>query len=126
VSANDSGGRVLFGPNGKGVMILDASGQYAQIIVRPDVPRFKANNRMEGTAEENKAAVQGTSANFGTWTLDEPSKTITIHLVGGMFPNQAGTDSKRMILSVTADELKLHVPAIGAGGSTENVWRRAK
>jgi hypothetical protein len=107
-------------------MLLDPSGQYAQIIVRPDVPRFKANNRMEGTAEENKAAVQGTSANFGTWTLDEPSKTITIHLVGGMFPNQAGTDSKRMILSVTADELKLHVPAIGAGGSTENVWRRAK
>ena len=126
VSAADSDNRQLFGPNSKGVMILDASGQYAQIIVRPDVPKFATNNRLQGTPEENKAAVEGTTANFGTWTVDEGSKTLTVHYVGGMFPNQTGTDSKRTIVSVTADELKLHVAAIGAGGSTDNVWRRAK
>ena len=107
-------------------MILDASGQYAQIIVRPDVPKFATNNRLQGTPEENKAAVEGTTANFGTWTVDEGSKTLTVHYVGGMFPNQTGTDSKRTIVSVTGDELKLHIAAIGAGGSTDNVWRRAK
>ena len=69
VSAADSDNRQLFGPNSKGVMILDASGQYAQIIVRPDVPKFATNNRLQGTPEENKAAVEGTTANFGTWTV---------------------------------------------------------
>ena len=126
VSAADSDNRQLFGPNSKGVMILDASGQYAQIIVRPDVPKFATNNRLQGTPEENKAAVEGTTANFGTWTVDEGSKTLTVHYVGGMFPNQTGTDSKRTVVSVTGDELKLHIAAIGAGGSTDNVWRRAK
>jgi hypothetical protein len=84
------------------------------------------NNRLQGTSEENTAAVHGTTATFGTWTVDEASETVTVHYVGGMFPNQAGTDSKRIITSLTVDELKMHVPAVAAGGSTDNVWRRAR
>src|SRR5258705_11376422 len=63
--APDGTKRQLFGPNPKGVLILAANGQFAQIMVRADRPNFKANNRLEGTAEENKAAVQGTTATFG-------------------------------------------------------------
>src|SRR5258708_37660539 len=54
----DGAKRQLFGANPKGILVLAANGQYAQIIVRPDMPKFKVNNRLEGTAEENKAAVQ--------------------------------------------------------------------
>ena len=67
----------LFGPNPKGILVLDASGQYAQIIVNPDSPKFKANNRLKGTPEENAAAVHGTTATFGTWTVDEASNQTT-------------------------------------------------
>ena len=116
----------IFGPNPKGILVFDASGQYAQIIVRPDVPKFKANNRLKGTPEENTAALHGTTATFGTWTVDEASKTITVRYVGGMFPNQAGTDTKRTVASVTADELKLSNPLTAAGMRSDNVWRRAK
>jgi len=66
-TAPDGTKHQLFGPNPKGVLVLDPSGQYAQIIVRPGRPKFKANNRQQGTAEENQAAVQGTTATFGTW-----------------------------------------------------------
>ena len=116
----------LFGPNPKGILVFDASGQYSQIIVHPDTPKFKDNNRLKGTPEENAAAVHGTTANFGTWTVDEASKTITVRNVGGMFPNSAGSDSKRIVVSVTADELKLTNPATAAGLRSDNVWKRAK
>ena len=96
------------------------------IIVNPDTPKFKVDNRLKGTPEENAAAVHGTTANFGTWMVDEASKTITVRNVGGMFPNSAGSDSKRIVVSVTADELKLTNPATAAGLRSDNVWKRAK
>ena len=67
--APDGTKRQLFGPNPKGILVLAANGQYAQIIVLPDRPNFKVNNRLEGTPEENKAAVHGTTATFGTWSV---------------------------------------------------------
>ena len=42
-TAKDGTKPQLFGPNPKGVQIFDASGQWAQIIVRPDRPKFKVN-----------------------------------------------------------------------------------
>ena len=115
-----------FGPNPKGLLIFEANGQYSQIIVNPDVPKFKVNNRLKGTPEENTAAVHGTTANFGTWTIDEASKTITVRNAGGMFPNGAGVETKRIVTSVTADELRLSNPLTAAGLRSDNVWRRAK
>lgn len=116
----------LYGPNPKGILVFDASGQYAQIIVRPDIPKFKVNNRLKGAPDENAAAVHGTSATFGTWTVDEASKTINVRYAGSLLPNQAGTDSKRTVVSVTADELKVTNAATGAGMRADNVWKRAK
>lgn len=116
----------LFGPNPKGILVFDASGQTVQVIVHPGVPKFKINNRLKGTPEENTAAVHGTTATFGTFTVDEASKTITVRNVGSMFPGQAGTETKRIVTSVTADELKFTNPATAAGMRADNVWRRAK
>jgi hypothetical protein len=124
-TAPDGTKRTFFGADDKGVMIFDASGQYAQILVRSDVPKFKANSRLQGTAEENAAVVRGTTATFGTWTVDEASKTVIVRFVGSLFPNQIGAESKRSV-SVSGDELKMHVPVIAAGGSDDTVWRRAK
>jgi Lipocalin-like domain len=115
-----------FGPNPKGIAVYDASGQWVQIIVNPAVPKFKINNRLKGTPEENTAAVLGTTATFGTWTVDEASKTINVRYVGGMFPNQAGTEAKRIVVSVTAEELKMTSPTTASGMRVDNVWKRAK
>jgi hypothetical protein len=114
-----------FGASPKGMLMIDASGQYSQIIVRSDVPKFKADNRLKGTPEENTAAVQGTTATFGTWKVDEASKTLTVSYVGGMYPNQTGTDGKRSI-SVTGDQLTINNPATASGMKSDSVWKRAK
>lgn len=124
-TAPDGSKHQLFGANPKGILVLDPSGKYSQIIVRADRPRFKANNRLNGTAEENQAAVQGTVANFGTWSVDEGSKTLVIRFESGMYPNQEGEESRR-VARVTGDELRLTNPSTGAGMRSELVWRRAK
>ena len=115
----------LFGPNPKGTQVLDASGQFIQIIWNPDVPKFKVDSRIKGTPEENTAALHAMTASFGTWTIDEATKTLTIKYTGSLFPNQAGTESKRAV-SVTADELTVSNPRTGSGMKSDTVWRRAK
>lgn len=124
-TAPDGTKHQLFGPNPKGIFVLDPSGQYAQIIVRPDRPKFKANNRQKGSPEENQAAVQGTTATFGTWSVDEASKTLVVRITSGMYPNQEGEESKRPV-SVSGDELKITNPSTASGMRSENVWKRAK
>jgi hypothetical protein len=124
-TAPDGTKHELFGASPKGLLVLDATGQYAQIIVRPDRPKFKVNNRLKGTPEENQAAVHGTTATFGTWSVDEASKTLVVRIASGMFPNQDGTEGKRTV-SVTGDELRITNPATASGMRADNVWRRAK
>jgi hypothetical protein len=124
-TAPDGKKHQLFGPSPKGTLVLDPSGQYVQIIVRPGRDKFKANSRLGGTPEENTAAVHGTTATFGTWSVDEGSKTLIVRIEGGMYPNQDGSESKRSV-SVTGDELKITNPSTASGMTSDNVWKRAK
>jgi len=124
--APDGTKRQIFGANPKGILMFEANGRYAQIFVRPDRPKFKANNRLQGTPEEIRAAYEGALVHFGTWSVTEADKIIVIRTEGALYPNQEGTEGKRTIVNLTADELKLANPASGAGGTTEAVFRRAK
>ena len=122
--APDGTKRQIFGANPKGILMFESNGRYAQIFVRPDRPKFKANNRLQGTPEEIRAAYEGALVHFGTWSVTEAD--IVIRTEGALYPNQEGTEGKRTIVKLTADELKLANPASGAGGTTEAVFRRAK
>ena len=115
-----------WGPNPKGLIIFDANGRYSFMISRSDIPKFAANNVNQGTAEENKSVVQGIIANIGTWSVDEASKTLTTNIEGGSFPNLNGNSQKRIIISLTADELKYTNPASTTGTVAEAMWKRAK
>ena len=42
------------------------------------------------TAEEAKAAIQGMTANYGTWSIDEATKTLTTNIEGSSSPNLNG------------------------------------
>ena len=51
-----------------GLSLPDEAGHFMLILQRATLPRFASANRMSGTAEENKAVVQGSIAYFGTYT----------------------------------------------------------
>jgi Lipocalin-like domain len=98
--------------NPNGILIMDASGRYAGITAARDRPKFSdpAQPRRAQPAEEYKAAVVGFAANFGTWTVDEASKTIVFHYEGALFPNIEGTDTTATV-SLSGDELRTYSQA---------------
>ena len=82
----------LFGPNPSGLASFDAKGRYLLLTARMDLPKFASNNRNGGTAEENRAVVQGSIAHFGTYTVNEADKTIAFHIQTSTFPNWNGSE----------------------------------
>jgi hypothetical protein len=114
-----------FGPNPKGLLIFESNGRFSLITVRPDLPKFGTNNRATGTADENKAVLQGSIAYFGTYSVNEADKSYTVQIEGATFPNWAGTTQKRG-LSISGDELTFINAAGSAGGSNEVKYKRVK
>ena len=116
------------GPGPKGILIYTSDGYFALVNTRSDLPKLVSNSRDLGTPEEYKAVVQGSIAYFGTYSVNEADKVITAQIEGSTFPNAiGGPDQKRIITSLTADELKFTNPAATSrGGTLELVWKRAK
>ena len=113
------------GPNPKGIVIYTSDGHFVFVNTRSDLPKLASNSRDRGTPEEFKAVVQGSLAYFGTYSVNEADKVISVQIEGSTFANMIGEpDQKRIITSLTADELKFTNPA-GTSGATELVWKRA-
>jgi len=63
-----------------------------------DLPKLAANNRDKATVERKaKAIVAGSIAYYGTYTVDEGTKTIIPTVEGATFPNMVGTDQSRIV-----------------------------
>jgi len=124
---NEQGGNKTdpFGPNPKGILVVDANGRYVIAFARADLPKVASNNRTTATPEENKAIVQGSLTHFGTLSVNAADKTLTFKIETSTFPNSDGTEQKRPF-TLTGDELQWTVPAASGGGTATAVWKRAK
>jgi len=117
-----------FGPNPDGSLIFTADGHYSLQIVRFGRPAFASKDRLKGTADENKAAVQGMVSHFGTYTVDEANKTVTFRVAASSFPNWEATTQKRAVTAITDDVLTYNTPAPSALGyvRAEVAWKKSK
>jgi hypothetical protein len=113
-------------PNLKGMVIYTSDGHFAFVSVRADLPKLANPDRARATAEEARAVVAGTIAYYGTYSIDEASKVLSAKVAGSTYANLIGTDQKRIITSLTADELKFTNPRTPAGVTLEFIWKRAK
>jgi len=124
VTSKDGSKRPGFGgPNAKGILILDPSGQYAQVTGRPDRPKLSSTNRRTIPAAELGEAARSFGAGFGTWTVDEANRMLVLKTELGSIPNNEGSETKSS-LKLAGDELRRVVSR--ANASTEFVYRRAK
>jgi Lipocalin-like domain len=115
-----------WGPNPRGFAVFEANGRYSFMIYRSDVPKFASANPTQASADEAKAAIQGMTAHYGTWSIDEATKTLTTNIEAGSIPNLNGSNQKRIISSVTADEMRYTNPASQIGTVDEVVWKRVR
>ncbi len=123
-TTNADGTKVnTYGVNPKGILMFDAGGRFSLFIANPDRPKFAANSRLQGTADEYKAAVHGAIAYFGTYSVDENAKMLTFDLTASTFPNWDGVMQKRPF-SIAGDELRFTNAAGSSGGSVLAVLKR--
>jgi lipocalin-like protein len=114
-------------PNLKGMVIYTAEGRFMFINVGTDTPRIASNDRTRATPEEAMAVLKTTVAYYGTYTIDEPSKTIVPKVEGSTFANLiGGPEQKRVITAISADEMRFINPRTPAGDTLAFVWKRAK
>lgn len=114
----------LFGVHPIGQIVFVKEGHYSALLMRSDIPNFAAANRMQGTADENKAVVQGVIASFGRYSVSDDGKVLTMTPEGSTYPNWIGVASKRA-LTIVGDEMKFSVNA-SVGGVSELTYVRVK
>ena len=119
-------GGPAWGANTIGLTIFTDNGRFSTQVMRSDLPKFASKSRVQGTPEEYKAVVQGSIANFGTYSVNETNKTFTLQYEGSTFPNRIGTEETRPVV-IEGDEMRITNPAPSTGGPTSQlVYRRAK
>jgi hypothetical protein len=115
------------GANPKGKMIFDGHGNFV-IMTRADkLPKITSGNRMAATDEEYKTILRGVNAYYGTYKVDEPSKTLTFKIEGATFPNWEGQEQKRPLVFTGADQMSYSNSSPTTGeGTTTLTWKRTQ
>jgi hypothetical protein len=85
------------------------SGKYVIVLARKGRPIVDSIGGPDGPAgvppEDYKTIAMGVIASFGTWSVDEARKTITLQVEADLFPNFEGSEIKGTV-SVDGDEMK--------------------
>jgi hypothetical protein len=118
----------LYGPNPMGLLIFTPDGHYSLQIMRVGRPRY-ANLRTGGTPDENKAAVTGTISHFGTYSVDESAKAVTLLVEASSFPAWDGTKLTRVVTAITDEVLTYDNPTLvgePASSHGELAWKKVK
>ena len=114
-----------FGSQPGGAFMFGRDGHFSNILIKSDLPKFAANNRMKGSAEENKSVVQGTIAYYGTYSVNDDG-SVTFAIEGSTFPNWNGQKQKRFV-TIKGDDMSVVNPTSAVGAGTIHVsLKRAK
>jgi Lipocalin-like domain len=114
-----------FGVNPKGINVFDATGRFFIMVASADNSKIATREPNETNSEEVGGLIVESIAYYGTYTVNEVN-VINLHLEASTFPNQIGTDQKRTITSLTADELAYSSSAAMPGAQVHQVWSRTE
>jgi hypothetical protein len=109
-----------FGANPKGIIIFTSDGHFSLFQSSGNVPRLAANDRAKATAEEATAVVRESIAYYGTYSMADDGKMLSVRLDGSTYAQT------RIITSLTAEELKFTNPRTPAGVTLLTAWKRAR
>ncbi len=115
----------LYGSNPKGILIFTEDFYFTDVIVNPDIPKFKSNDRLSGTPEENKAAIAGTLGVYGTYKVDSEGDFLNEHIIACTFPNWNDIYRDRSLITETVDGDKLTEELkLDDGTEIEILWQK--
>ena len=112
-----------YGEHPKGRLVVDAKGRYSLQIFKSERLHFASDSKADGSEDEFKSAVMGSSTHYGTLTIDEPAGVLVFAIEGSSFPNWEGTTQKRQY-TLDGDELRYAVPPRADGSIPVSAWHR--
>ena len=112
-----------YGEHPKGRLIVDAQGRYSLQILKSERLRFAVDSKADGSSDEFKSAVMGSSTHYGTVAIDEEARQLVFSIEGASFPNWEGTVQRRQY-TLEGRELRYQVPPRADGSIPVSAWRR--
>jgi hypothetical protein len=114
-------------PSLQGAVTYTADGRFHFITTRTDTPKYASNDTGRPSPEEAMAVASGSIAYTGTYTVDESSRTVHPNIETSTFANLVGApNQRRIITSISADEMRFVNPRTPSGVTLEFLWKRAK
>ena len=114
-------------PSLQGAVTYTADGRFHFITVRTDAPKYASGDPARPSPDEAMAIASGVVAYTGTYTVDESTKTVHANIETSSFPNLvAAPNQRRIVTSITEQELKFTNPRTPAGITLDLVFKRAK
>lgn len=107
------------GVNPTGTVMYDAAG-HVSLQIMPSGRPASLNTLRPLTPDQAKEALFGYVAYYGTYTLDEPAKTMHIHFDGSLNPSMVGTNGDRFY-EFEGDRMTFR-----AGANTRLSWQRVR
>ena len=87
--------RYPLGQHVMGQLFYDLNGNMSAHVMRVDRPMFASDDSGAGSDAEVRAAFEGHTSYFGTYTIDPSAGTLTHHVHGSSYPNWIGYDQVR-------------------------------
>ena len=113
-----------YGDSAKGILMIDANGQYSLQIFRPDRPKFSSGDKKHGTADEYASALLGLSTHVGHVQVDSAHALLIFNIDYSAYPNCNHTVQTRKY-RLSGNELYYEVPSsAGAGTKAVSIWER--
>ena len=112
-----------YGERPKGRLIVDNQGRYSLQIFKSERTRFAADSKADGSTDEFRSAVMGSSTHYGTVAIDRNAGLIVFSIEGSSFPNWEATVQKRQY-KLEGGELSYRVPPRADGSIPVSVWHR--
>jgi len=128
-AARRNGGAMpIYGKNPVGRLYYDAAGNMSVHIMKAGRPRFKNDTKFRATPDEMRAACESYEAYFSNYVVEPAEHRIHHTVIGGLFPNWAGSVQSRYYEFDGDNRLVLSSAPIGSQPAGEPivplVWER--
>src|SRR5262249_29645798 len=109
----------------RGKLIFTSDMHFVELIHDPRISRFKSIQRGEGTDAENRAAMAGSIALYGRYTVDADGNFSGNTVEGSSFPNWIGDKRTTEVLTMAVDGNRMIENFQRPGGAKVTiVWER--
>src|SRR5687768_11646778 len=69
-----------YGENPKGRLVIDAQGRYSLQIFKSERKHFTSDSKADGTVDEFRSAVMGSSTHYGTMAIDARAAVLVFSI----------------------------------------------